>query len=524
MTNLENQNHNHSLKNRHDNEIKELFYGELSDLDGECEECRILESDLINSKFSIKQLFNYEKLDENTLKIFWLKLKEYKFHKTMAIILKFNKIKHLKDDDIPVKLDFSIIMTEPDLTTITWRSVEWIQMQPDGLNSNNVLDYFAESPFWDPQCSNNILKMQTRYNELKDITSNLRKMKGNEFQVVDEKPPYLWVIRKQYRLTEFEVRPVATYYVLNFNIYQAPDLDSIIGNRILTSIYQLSLAFNTAYKHVDFHPATGYSWRPTASSTKSTKSSAAEVTKTTAATAAAGATTSSSISSPSTISSDGDNNNELNQNIINDNTKKPLEQIEFRMGVDRVLKHINVNTERQLRHVDELLNRPPSPPPTLQDNNIISKNEPNILMTSPTLISPSQIGAESSVTMQDQNIKRRKKSEDSGKKKKKTICLTNNTDTPKQSLLNFGEEGFLYRNSGSVSVLESLLEEGLSLLENKKNVFGDVFKNNYIADLDLRLVLISGHQKEYEGILKNDVLFLKGNNLESIDLKERYLV
>ncbi|CAJ0760527.1 6272_t:CDS:2, partial [Entrophospora sp. SA101] len=103
MTNLENQNHNHSLKNRHDNEIKELFYGELSDLDGECEECRILESDLINSKFSIKQLFNYEKLDENTLKIFWLKLKEYKFHKTMAIILKFNKIKHLKDDDIPVK-------------------------------------------------------------------------------------------------------------------------------------------------------------------------------------------------------------------------------------------------------------------------------------------------------------------------------------------------------------------------------------------------------------------------------------
>ncbi|CAJ0839503.1 13253_t:CDS:2, partial [Entrophospora sp. SA101] len=342
MTNLENQNHNHSLKNRHDNEIKELFYGELSDLDGECEECRILESDLINSKFSIKQLFNYEKLDENTLKIFWLKLKEYKFHKTMAIILKFNKIKHLKDDDIPVKLDFSIIMTEPDLTTITWRSVEWIQMQPDGLNSNNVLDYFAESPFWDPQCSNNILKMQTRYNELKDITSNLRKMKGNEFQVVDEKPPYLWVIRKQYRLTEFEVRPVATYYVLNFNIYQAPDLDSIIGNRILTSIYQLSLAFNTAYKHVDFHPAT-------------------------------------------------------ESRIIH---QEPLEQIEFRMGVDRVLKHINVNTERQLRHVDELLNRPPSPPPTLQDNNIISKNEPNILMTSPTLISPSQIGAESSVTMQ----------------------------------------------------------------------------------------------------------------------------
>lgn len=57
------------------------------------------------------------------------------------------------------------------------------------------------------------------------------------------------------------------------------------------------------------------------------------------------------------------------------------------MGVDRVLKNLNANMHRQLYHVNELLNRPPSPPPpTLQDNNIISKNEPNILMTSPTLI------------------------------------------------------------------------------------------------------------------------------------------
>jgi len=37
--------------------------------------------------------------------------------------------------------------------------------------------------------------------------------------------------------------------------------------------------------------------------------------------------------------------------------------------------------------------------------------------------------------------------------------------------LNFGEEGFLYRNGGSISVFESLLEEGLSLLGNKKKMY-----------------------------------------------------
>ncbi|CAG8567354.1 1011_t:CDS:2 [Diversispora eburnea] len=141
----------------------------------------------------------------------------------------------------------------PDPTTITWRSIEWIQAQPEGLNSNNVLNYFAESTFWDPLCNNATLQMQTRYNDLKDLNIVLKKMKGIEFQVVLEKPPVLWVIRKQNRLNEWEVSPVATFYVWNNNIYQAPNLYSIIGNRVVT--------FNKAYNQVEFHPATGYTWK-----------------------------------------------------------------------------------------------------------------------------------------------------------------------------------------------------------------------------------------------------------------------
>ncbi|KAG5457006.1 MAG: hypothetical protein BJ554DRAFT_3096 [Olpidium bornovanus] len=44
-------------------------------------------------------------------------------------------------------------------------------------------------------------------------------------------------------------------------VHQAPDLYSIIANRMLTSLYHLRSAFNEATKHVRFHPAIGYTWK-----------------------------------------------------------------------------------------------------------------------------------------------------------------------------------------------------------------------------------------------------------------------
>ncbi|CAG8606799.1 17416_t:CDS:2 [Gigaspora rosea] len=70
-------------------------------------------------------------------------------------------------------------MVEPDPTTIIWRDLDWILAQPDGLNSNN------------------------------DLIMPLKKMKGIEFQVVQERPPALWVIRKQNRLSEWEESRIA---------------------------------------------------------------------------------------------------------------------------------------------------------------------------------------------------------------------------------------------------------------------------------------------------------------------------
>ncbi|KAG9304943.1 hypothetical protein G9A89_003111 [Geosiphon pyriformis] len=152
-------------------------------------------------------------------------------------------------------------MSDPELTTIVWRHQEWILQQPNGLNSNNVLDYFSESPFWEKHCNNATLKMQTQFNDLKDLMFELKKMRGIEFQVVHERPPCLWVIRKQRRWDESQVTPLATYYVYKADVYQAPDLYSILANRVLISLWSLNMAFNACYEQVDFHPATGYTWK-----------------------------------------------------------------------------------------------------------------------------------------------------------------------------------------------------------------------------------------------------------------------
>lgn len=43
-----------------------------------------------------------------------------------------------------------------------------------GLNPENVLDYFALSPFWDPECNNAVLRMQTQFNNLGEMKQRLR--------------------------------------------------------------------------------------------------------------------------------------------------------------------------------------------------------------------------------------------------------------------------------------------------------------------------------------------------------------
>ncbi|KAG0176333.1 Mediator of RNA polymerase II transcription subunit 6 [Apophysomyces sp. BC1034] len=129
------------------------------------------------------------------------------------------------------------------------------------------------SPFWDRQCNNQILSMQTQYNDLRQpyeaTVEALRKMTGIEFAVVHDQPP-VWVIQKRYRRGTAldDVNPIATYYIMGANVYQSPTIYSVIANRLLTSLFHINSAFKETQKMMDFHPSKGYSWKSKAADKK----------------------------------------------------------------------------------------------------------------------------------------------------------------------------------------------------------------------------------------------------------------
>jgi len=154
---------------------------------------------------------------------------------------------------------------------------------------------------------------------------------------------------------------------LNYNIYQAPDLYSIIGTRLLTSLHQLHIAFNTAQQEVEFHPATGYTWK--------------------------GANDLNSASQKSKIQQD------------------PIELIEFRRGVDRTFRNVTLKMQQQLAQAIT----------QTEEDNLVTINELNdsLITGTPGEMSDQSPSQFPSQPMTTEMNKRRKKSEDAGKKKKK---------------------------------------------------------------------------------------------------------
>ncbi|KAJ2781822.1 Mediator of RNA polymerase II transcription subunit 6 [Coemansia javaensis] len=150
-----------------------------------------------------------------------------------------------------------------ELTGIEWRSDQWL-FQFGGLRPENVLEYFSQSPFWDSSSNNAVLKMQTQHSSgLQPAAHDLTRMVGVEFAVTHADPPALFVITKSRRSSPTRTTPLAVYYILDGNAYEAPSLYSVVSSRILTSVKRVEAAFDVARAHAVFHPATGYSWQET---------------------------------------------------------------------------------------------------------------------------------------------------------------------------------------------------------------------------------------------------------------------
>ncbi|KAI1648151.1 MED6-domain-containing protein [Daldinia loculata] len=178
------------------------------------------------------------------------------------------------------------------LDEIQWRHPNYAQTL-GGLHSNNILFYFAESPFFDRTSNNAVLFTQATFNEnMKFIISTreqfegrLKQMSGLEYIVAQEPAESgpgmgtgVWVIHKQTRRKrdpEDEVTVHAAYYVIGENVYMAPTLADILSFRMVTISSALSKCFAAADNARTWSPALGHMYK-TAPSTTNNRAQALE--------------------------------------------------------------------------------------------------------------------------------------------------------------------------------------------------------------------------------------------------------
>ncbi|MCJ1472920.1 Mediator of RNA polymerase II transcription subunit 6 [Lambiella insularis] len=170
---------------------------------------------------------------------------------------------------------------EVSLDEIVWRSAAKVQ-ELQGIHTNTVLPYFADSPFFDRTSNNATLTTQAFYNPAmfhilqtrQAFEDRLKSMAGVEFMVAHDPSSNslnpvnsgVWVIRKQNRRkrpgSDDEVTPLSLYYVVGENVYMASSVANILESRMLSTVTALTKFFSTASALPIFTPSLGYTYLP----------------------------------------------------------------------------------------------------------------------------------------------------------------------------------------------------------------------------------------------------------------------
>ncbi|KAL2426502.1 Mediator of RNA polymerase II transcription subunit 6 [Exophiala dermatitidis] len=171
-----------------------------------------------------------------------------------------------------------------DLTDKAHFDPTWIAWNGGYLHSNNVLFYFATSPFFDQVSGNQSLFTQwagtPNQNDIlgtrAKFEANLRHQRGIQYVVqhdpLEEKVMVdgpngrensnVWVIRKQNRENEDDrsVTILGYYYIVNDVIYQAPSVANVLNYRMLNTVLSLDKVFSTPADLSYFSPAHGHTY------------------------------------------------------------------------------------------------------------------------------------------------------------------------------------------------------------------------------------------------------------------------
>ncbi|KAI1150798.1 MED6 mediator sub complex component-domain-containing protein [Nemania diffusa] len=164
------------------------------------------------------------------------------------------------------------------LDEMQWHHLPAAQ-QMQGIHTNSVLFYFAQSPFFDPTSNNAVLASQAMFNPnmfhliqtREAFEGRLREMSGLEFIVAQEPAETapgtgtgIWVIRKQTRRKrepEDEITVHAAYYLVGENIYMAPPLSHVLNFRMTAITSALNQCFPAADEARVWSPSRGHVYK-----------------------------------------------------------------------------------------------------------------------------------------------------------------------------------------------------------------------------------------------------------------------
>lgn len=137
------------------------------------------------------------------------------------------------------------------MENICFVDTNFISFNP--LNESNIIEYFSTSPFYDPSCNNEVLKMQSQYSGNK-ITQEVNTLKGLYF-ILDYKNEEntLFVIRKSINEGDKHVN-LNFYYVIFGHIYEAPTNISLFQSKTTEIFWQLNKLIDGMIEDLSFDP------------------------------------------------------------------------------------------------------------------------------------------------------------------------------------------------------------------------------------------------------------------------------
>ena len=168
----------------------------------------------------------------------------------------------------------------------------WIAANGGWLHGNNVLYYFALSPFFDRQSNNQAVFSQSIgnpalepfLNTRQSFEARLAERPGIEYVVAHDPlasntfvdgpegkvQSNVWVIRKQERVKgtgpdgkpKDHITPLMNYHIVNQAIYQSPSLLKILTNRMATTVTSLTKMISAGKDLATFAPAYGHTYFP----------------------------------------------------------------------------------------------------------------------------------------------------------------------------------------------------------------------------------------------------------------------